>query len=344
MTVTYDYTGKSVLVTGGTRGIGAGIAAAFRAAGADVTICGRTPPARAEHRFVRADVRVFEEVERLISSFDRLDVVINNAGGTPPAPVNGTSPRLHARIIELNLTAPLLVSQCAYPLLAESGGAIVMIGSASGTRPSPATSAYGAAKAGLHHLSRCLAAEWAPLVRINTVIVGLTTIQPTPTQAAPTQAAPTQAAPTCGASDPDWSDRDGPGRHEPEHHGAEHHGPEHHGPEHHGAEHHGAEHHGAEHHGAEHHGAEHHGAVRHGSDRHVSGRDESNRHGSDHYGGWSNLDGRAIPAGRMATPADVAQACLWLAAPGYVTGAEVRVDGGGEIPAWTHLVSGDAGG
>ncbi|GAA1627157.1 hypothetical protein GCM10009733_024870 [Nonomuraea maheshkhaliensis] len=41
----------------------------------------------------------------------------------------------------------------------------------------------------------------------------------------------------------------------------------------------------------------------------------------------------------MATPADVAQACLWLAAPGYVTGAEVRVDGGGEIPAWRHLVS-----
>ncbi|MFC7588808.1 hypothetical protein ACFQYP_37755 [Nonomuraea antimicrobica] len=43
----------------------------------------------------------------------------------------------------------------------------------------------------------------------------------------------------------------------------------------------------------------------------------------------------------MATPADVARACLWLAAPGYVTGAEVRVDGGGEIPAWRHLVSGD---
>jgi NAD(P)-dependent dehydrogenase (short-subunit alcohol dehydrogenase family) len=251
VTVTYDYTGKSVLVTGGTRGIGAGVAAAFHAAGAEVTICGRTPPARSEHRFAQADVRVPEEVERLISGFDRLDVVVNNAGGTPHAPVDGTSPRLHARVIELNLTAPLLVSQRAYPLLAAVGGAIVMIGSAGGTRPSPGTSAYGAAKAGLHHLARCLAAEWAPLVRVNTVVVGLAATRPPPTR---------------GASD---------------------------------------------------------------------------HHDSDHYGGRSDLDGRAIPAGRMATPADVAQACLWLAAPGYVTGAEVRVDGGGEIPAWRHLVAGD---
>ncbi|AQZ65867.1 Probable short-chain type dehydrogenase/reductase [[Actinomadura] parvosata subsp. kistnae] len=238
MTVTYDYTGRSVLVTGGTRGIGAGIAAAFEAAGAEVTVCARGRPERAAHRFVQADVRDPEQVDRLIGGFGRLDVVVNNAGGSPPAPVDGTSPRLHARVIELNLTAPLLVAQRAYPLLADSGGAVVMIGSASGARPSPGTSAYGAAKAGLHHLARCLAAEWAPRVRVNTVVVGL--------------AATEDAA--------------------------------------------------------------------------------------GHYGGRSDLDGRAIPAGRMATPADVAQACLWLAAPGYVTGAEVRVDGGGEIPAWRHLV------
>ncbi|MEU8396379.1 SDR family oxidoreductase [Nonomuraea sp. NPDC048892] len=282
MTVTYDYAGKRVLVTGGTKGIGAGIAAAFASAGAEVTVCARTPPTARDHhsgdtgavgrgavpaggfRFVQADVRDPSDVERLISGFDRLDVVVNNAGGSPPAPLEGTSPRLHARVIELNLTAPLLVSQCAYPLLAEAGGAVVMIGSASGARPSPGTSAYGAAKAGLHHLARCLAAEWAPRVRVNTVVVGLATTRDADTRDAGSQDAGARDLGTRGA------------------------------------------------------GA--HGAA-------------------DHYGGRADLDGRAIPAGRMATPADVAQACLWLAAPGYVTGAEVRVDGGGEIPAWRHLVA-----
>ncbi|SEF60333.1 NAD(P)-dependent dehydrogenase, short-chain alcohol dehydrogenase family [Nonomuraea solani] len=240
MTVTYDYTGRSVLVTGGTRGIGAGIARAFHEAGAEVTVCARTPPTAGEFRFVQADVRDPGDVERLIAGLGRLDVVVNNAGGSPPAPLAGTSPRLHARVIELNLTAPLLVSQAAHPLLAATGGAIVMIGSSSGARPSPGTAAYGAAKAGLHHLARCLAAEWAPDVRVNTVVVGLAATEDT----------------------------------------------------------------------------------------------------TAHYGG-KDLDGKAIPAGRMATPADVAAACLWLAAPGYVTGAEVRVDGGGEVPAWRHLVTGD---
>ncbi|MEU0570846.1 SDR family oxidoreductase [Nonomuraea sp. NPDC005983] len=242
MTATYDYTGRTVLVTGGTRGLGAGIARAFAEAGADVLVCGRTPPPAAGPglRFVRADVRDPEDVERLFAGLDRLDVVVNNAGGSPHAPLEGTSGRLHARVIELNLTAPLLVSQRAHPLLAASGGTVLMIGSSSGTRPSPGTSAYGAAKAGLHHLARCLAAEWAPAVRVNTVVVGL---------------AETENA-------------------------------------------------------------------------------------ADHYAGKNRELGATIPAGRMATPADVAETCLWLAAaPRYVTGAQVHVDGGGEMPAWRYLVS-----
>lgn len=243
MTVTYDYAGRTVLVTGGTKGIGAGVAAAFAAAGARVVVCARTPPPGApwsgssDIRFVRADVRDPEDVERLVRGLDRLDVVVNNAGGSPYAPLADTSPRLHARVVELNLLAPLLVSRQAHPLLKEVGGAIVMIGSASGTRPSPGTSAYGAAKAGLHHLARCLAAEWAPEVRVNTVVVGL--------------AATENAA--------------------------------------------------------------------------------------SHYGPDQAAVDATIPAGRMATPADVAAACLWLAAPGYVTGAEVHVHGGGEVPAWSRL-------
>ncbi|MFE3455292.1 SDR family oxidoreductase [Nonomuraea sp. NPDC059194] len=174
--ISYDYTGKVVLVTGGTKGLGRGIARAFTDAGAEVVVCARTPPegpAIGKARFVRADVRDPGDLERLFGGLDRLDVVVNNAGGAPYAMVAGTSPRLHARVIELNLTAPLLVAQRAHPLLAATGGAVIMIGSTSGTRPSPGTSAYGAAKAGLHHLAACLAAEWAPEVRVNTVVVGL---------------------------------------------------------------------------------------------------------------------------------------------------------------------------
>ncbi|MGI8336576.1 SDR family oxidoreductase [Actinomadura scrupuli] len=185
MTVTYDYQGRTVLVTGGTKGIGAGIATRFLAAGADVVVCGRKDPGELPSAggrgasFAAADVRdpdhVAVLVDTVVERHGRLDVVINNAGGSPYAPAAEASPRLHARVIELNLIAPLHVAQAAHRVMAgqPDGGAIVMIGSVSGSRPSPGTAAYGAAKAGLHHLAACLAAEWAPAVRVNTVVVGL---------------------------------------------------------------------------------------------------------------------------------------------------------------------------
>ncbi|MFC7588809.1 SDR family NAD(P)-dependent oxidoreductase [Nonomuraea antimicrobica] len=119
---------------------------------------------------------------------------------------------MHARVIELNLTAPLLVSQRAYPLLAASGGAVIMIGSASGARPSPGTSAYGAAKAGLHHLARCLAAEWAPRVRVNTVVVGLATTLDTPAFDNPAFDTPAVDTPAPGTSGPGASGYGTPAR------------------------------------------------------------------------------------------------------------------------------------
>ena len=77
-------------------------------------------------------------------------------------------------MIALNLIAPLHVAQAANAVMQEQpdGGAIIMIGSVSGVRPSPGTAAYGAAKAGLHHLAASLAVEWAPKVRVNSVVVG----------------------------------------------------------------------------------------------------------------------------------------------------------------------------
>jgi NAD(P)-dependent dehydrogenase (short-subunit alcohol dehydrogenase family) len=101
-------------------------------------------------------------------------VVVSNAGGSPYADAATASPRLHARIIELNLVAPLHVAQSANAVMQgqPGGGSIIMVGSVSGTRPSPGTAAYGAAKAGLHHLVTSLAVEWGPKVRVNSVVPG----------------------------------------------------------------------------------------------------------------------------------------------------------------------------
>lgn len=183
-----DFAGQAVIVTGGTRGIGVGIARSFLRAGAQVLVCGRTEPAgdsplpSADGRtavFARADVRDPDQALQLVGlaadRFGRLDVVVSNAGGAPYADAATASPRFHAKVIELNLIAPLHVAQAANEVMQgqADGGSIIMIGSVSGTRPSPGTAAYGAAKAGLHHLATSLAVEWAPKVRVNAIAAGM---------------------------------------------------------------------------------------------------------------------------------------------------------------------------
>lgn len=173
-----DFTGRNVVVTGGTRGIGAAIASAFLAAGARVLVCGRSQPSTVVPDFVQADVREPTQAAALVAAaterFGRIDVLVNNAGGAPSTAAATASPRLHAKIIELNLVAPLHVAQAANTVMQQQagGGVIIMVGSVSGTRPSPGSAAYGAAKAGLHHLATSLAAEWAPAVRVNSVVPG----------------------------------------------------------------------------------------------------------------------------------------------------------------------------
>lgn len=176
-----DFTGHAVLITGGSRGIGRGVAEAFLAAGADVAVCGRKEPDELPNAggksavFVGADVREAEQVERMVDEaverLGRLDVLVNNAGGAPFSEAATVSPRFSEKIIQLNLTAALHCAQQANRVMQaqDSGGSIINIGSVSGVRPSPGTAAYGAAKAGLINLSGTLAIEWGPKVRVNII-------------------------------------------------------------------------------------------------------------------------------------------------------------------------------
>ncbi|MER5432760.1 SDR family oxidoreductase [Streptomyces sp. NPDC002588] len=232
--------GRTVVVTGGTRGVGAGIARAFAEAGADVLACARRPPDAPVPgtEFVSLDVRDADAVRRFFAGLPRLDVLVNNAGGAPYRPLTHADADRHTRVIELNLLAPLAVSLAAHDHLRRARGSVVMIGSVSGSRPSPGSAAYGAAKAGLEHLARSMAVEWAPEIRVNTLVVGMVR---------------TELA-------------------------------------------------------------------------HL------------HYGGEDGVQAvaRTVPLGRLALPADVGAAAVFLAsdAAAYITGASLTVHGGGERPAF----------
>lgn len=180
-----DHTGRAVIVTGGTKGIGFVVAEHFLAAGADVLVCARNEPETLPSvdgrsaAFRAVDVRdpadVAGLVDDTVARFGRLDVLVNNAGGSPDADAATVSPRFVEKIVALNLLAPFYAAQAANRVMREQpeGGAIINIGSVSAHDPQPGTAAYTAAKAGLLGLTKALALEWAPKVRVNHITTGL---------------------------------------------------------------------------------------------------------------------------------------------------------------------------
>jgi len=183
-----DYTGKVVVVTGGTKGIGRVITERFLEWGAQVMTCGRSEPESLPSGggrtagFVAADLRdpdqAYAVVDAAVEQYGDLHLVVNNAGGAPPADAATASPRFSESIVRLNLLAPLHVAQRAHQQFLElrsddDPGVIVNIASVSATRPSPGTAAYGAAKAGLLSLTQSLAVEWAPRTRVAGIVAGL---------------------------------------------------------------------------------------------------------------------------------------------------------------------------
>ncbi|HEV3450895.1 MAG TPA: SDR family oxidoreductase [Acidimicrobiia bacterium] len=184
----FQLDGRAAIVTGAGRGLGAGSARALAEAGADVALIARTKEQLEE---VAADVRAFRRralvfpgdvndlavvdrlVEATVGEFGRLDVVVNNAGGAMPGPFLDTSVRTFEQALHFNVTTAFALTQAALPhLLVGGGGSVVNISSAMGRLRDRGYAAYGTAKAALTHLTRLLAADCAPRVRVNAIAVG----------------------------------------------------------------------------------------------------------------------------------------------------------------------------
>lgn len=182
-----EFTGRVALVTGGSRGIGLAIAARLIDAGASVVITGRSPDplaaavAELGPRSLGCcgdaadDDHVTQTVRDTLARFGRLDILINNVAHVPPQmglldlPIAEFDTALRA-----NLRAPLQWIRAAHSAwLADHGGAIVNVSSLGGMTLQPGMGAYGTSKAGLIHMTRYLAAECGPRVRVNAVAPGL---------------------------------------------------------------------------------------------------------------------------------------------------------------------------
>lgn len=181
--------GKTALITGAARRIGASIARRLHAAGANVAIhfrgsaaeaaqlCEELNTTRADSaQAFRADLTDADALDSLVAATagwkDRLDVLVNNASSFYPTPLGEITAAHWDDLVGTNLRAPVFLSQAAWPHLRRRGGSIVNIVDIHAQRPLRHHAVYGAAKAGLAMLTRALAKEMAPDVRVNGVSPG----------------------------------------------------------------------------------------------------------------------------------------------------------------------------
>jgi NAD(P)-dependent dehydrogenase (short-subunit alcohol dehydrogenase family) len=190
----FDLTGKSALVTGGTRGIGLMMARGLLDAGARVTISSRKADAcesarselaaHGDVRAVPADLSTEQECGRLAedvtTAYDgRLDILVNNAGATWGAPLEEFPASAWDKVLDLNLKSPFFLTRALLPALRAAAAAddpsrVINVGSIDGLHvPGMPTYSYSASKAALHHMTRVLARELGPsFVTVNAVAPG----------------------------------------------------------------------------------------------------------------------------------------------------------------------------
>lgn len=196
MRAIFDLSGKTVVVTGGGRGIGRGIARAMAKCGADVVICGRGagPLAETVAELIGLGVRARSEIIDITSSADlhrlvavglefgggSIDCWVNNAGSANASdvgPLFGMTEANWDAVVDINLKWTFFACQYVAKTMT-GGGSIINISSRSGSQPNPMTGQYGAAKAGLENLTATMAAEWGHLgIRVNAVAPGVVTTE-----------------------------------------------------------------------------------------------------------------------------------------------------------------------
>ncbi|OBK40868.1 oxidoreductase [Mycobacterium sp. 1245111.1] len=181
--VSFDFTGTTVLVTGGTSGIGHATASLFRDAGADVAVTG-TKPAATDYdadlsgvTYHQLAITDHDSVDALTAGFSRLDVLVNNAGANFPGGLDESKPDGFDASVALNLTGPYRLTLGLYRALkastAAGGASVVNLASMSALRSVPMVPGYSAAKSGIINITRNLAVKWADKgIRVNAVAPG----------------------------------------------------------------------------------------------------------------------------------------------------------------------------